>query len=315
MGQTRSIPRTATPQRTVPTQQIAIAQQAKSPRRTKPGQRTNKVASSVLLLLSSLTALAPVAMAQRGGMGAHMGGPIGGGVVVARPAPLAAAAPHAGAVALHAGAPMRVAGAPARTSVGRVVPPGGISRVGGNGVTVRRQGINFMSGIANLPLFPTNFNDSPGLGFDFPHLAAVNGRRFRSRFFRDFDNGFGFSGFLLTSPTVVVEVPAGETPQQPVEETVAANASGTDSRSSLEDQFLPSTSPSLPAPPPRDEAEYVFVRRDGTLLFGVAFSWDHGTLRYVTRDGLRRSVPQDALDMDATQQFNEQRGVSFRLPA
>jgi hypothetical protein len=183
---------------------------------------------------------------------------------------------------------------------------------------VQRQGINFMSGLANLPLFPNSFNDSPGLGFDFSHLAAVNSGRSRSRFHRGFgfDNGFGFSGFLLTSPEVIVEGPAGEGGQQPpIEEAVAANGASADNRSNLEDQFLPSTSSSIPAPPPRDEAEYVFVRRDGTLLFGVAFMWDHGTLRYVTRDGLRRSVPQEALDMDATQQFNEQRGVSFRLPA
>jgi hypothetical protein len=273
-------------------------------------RHTRLVASSAFLL-SSLAFFSPLALAQRGGVGT----PMTGGLAVARPAPVAAA-PHASGVAPHSGVPMRTAAAPARTSVGRVaVPPGGISRVGGNGVVVRRQGINSMSGLANLPLFPTSFNDSPGLGFDFPHLAAVNGGRFRSRFFRDFDNGFGFSGFLLTSPTVVVEVPAGEAPQQPVEEVAAGNGAGADGRSSLEDQFLPSTSPSTPAPPPRDEAEYVFVRRDGTLLFGVAFTWDHGTLRYVTRDGLRRSVPQEALDMDATQQFNEQRGVSFRLPA
>ena len=69
------------------------------------------------------------------------------------------------------------------------------------------------------------------------------------------------------------------------------------------------------ASPLPDAAEYVFVRRDGGLLFAVAYSWDNGMLRYVTRDGFRRSVTQDALDLDATQQFNEQRGLSFRLPA
>jgi hypothetical protein len=47
----------------------------------------------------------------------------------------------------------------------------------------------------------------------------------------------------------------------------------------------------------------------------VAYTWDHGTLRYVTRDGLRRSIASGALDMDATQQFNEQRGLNFKTPA
>jgi hypothetical protein len=34
----------------------------------------------------------------------------------------------------------------------------------------------------------------------------------------------------------------------------------------------------------------------------------------VTNEGLRRSVAVDLLDLDATKQFNEQRGLSFRLP-
>jgi hypothetical protein len=58
----------------------------------------------------------------------------------------------------------------------------------------------------------------------------------------------------------------------------------------------------------------VFVRRDGTLFFAVAYSWESGNLSYVTQEGFRRSVPRDALDLDATQQFNEQRGLNFRIP-
>ena len=136
-----------------------------------------------------------------------------------------------------------------------------------------------------------------------------------------FDNvaPFGFGGFLLTSPEVIVVegqpgenvLPAGALPG---EEEASANARSANGEN-LQDQFLPSGTRLGAAVPVRDAAEYVFVRRDGTLLFGVAYSWDNGTLRYVTREGLRRSVSQDALDMDATQQFNEQRGVNFRTPA
>jgi hypothetical protein len=57
------------------------------------------------------------------------------------------------------------------------------------------------------------------------------------------------------------------------------------------------------------------VRRDGTVFFAVAYAWENGTLRYVTSQGLRRTVTQDALDLDATRQFNEQRGLTFQLPA
>jgi hypothetical protein len=38
-------------------------------------------------------------------------------------------------------------------------------------------------------------------------------------------------------------------------------------------------------------------------------------LQYVTEEGLRRTVALNALDLDATTQFNEQRGVSMRPPA
>ena len=66
---------------------------------------------------------------------------------------------------------------------------------------------------------------------------------------------------------------------------------------------------------PADNDEFVFVRRDGTVFFAVAYSWEKGTLRYINSQGLRHTVTQDALDLDATKQFNEQRGLNFRLPA
>ena len=83
----------------------------------------------------------------------------------------------------------------------------------------------------------------------------------------------------------------------------------------------------IPAPPAyasrRDRAsaplapspEYIFVRRDGTVFFAVAYSWSNGSLQYITQEGLRRVIPLTTLDLDATSQFNEQRGLSFRSPA
>jgi len=59
--------------------------------------------------------------------------------------------------------------------------------------------------------------------------------------------------------------------------------------------------------------EYVFVRRDGTVFFAVAYSWENGALRYITNKGLRGTMTRDSLDLSATQQFNEQRGLSFPL--
>lgn len=70
---------------------------------------------------------------------------------------------------------------------------------------------------------------------------------------------------------------------------------------------------SNPAPAPA--SEYIFVRRDGTVFFAVAYSWVNGNLQYVTQDGFRKYVSASTLDMDATAQFNEQRGVVFHSPA
>jgi len=54
---------------------------------------------------------------------------------------------------------------------------------------------------------------------------------------------------------------------------------------------------------------------DGTVFFAVAFTFDSTDLRYVTRDGFRKTAPLASLDLAATQQFNEQRGLSPRLPS
>lgn len=255
----------------------------------------------IWILASSILVFSPLATAQH-----HNG--MGGGMVAAGPA--VAAAPHAVVTAPHAAGSAPHAGARLSTGVHMATAPVGTHRTQVNGITnaTANHHLNVMSGLANLPVFPTDFTNSPGLGFDYPHLAAVNSGRMH----RHLDGGasFGFGGFLLSSPgVVVVEGQPGESQQPVPEDNAVANANARDNGPDLDAQFLP-----VPAPV-RDAAEYVFVRRDGSLLFAVAYSWDNGTLRYVTRDGLRRSVAQDTLDMDATQQFNEQRGLNFRVPA
>lgn len=179
---------------------------------------------------------------------------------------------------------------------------------------------------ANFVFDGTDFQDVPGLGFDYPHLAAIGGNR-RShigRFADGFAAGFpfGFSGFLL-GPSVIEEgMPvaesqiAGAQSSAPDEQEIAGDASPVQrgphrSRSA---RRLEPEADSAPAPP-GDEEQYVFVRRDGSLVFAVAYAWESETLRYITPDGLRRSIGRDALDLDATRQFNEQRGVNFRAPA
>jgi hypothetical protein len=170
------------------------------------------------------------------------------------------------------------------------------------------------------------FSDVPGLGFDYPHLAAVGGNR-RHHGGR-FDGGFpfGFGGFLLNPPVLLDEgVPADSqaAQDQPAQDQVAQDDAP--DAAPTPEQYAqrrsrarrPPSEPqaeSAPAPVP-DVEQYVFVRRDGSLVFAVAYAWDNGTLRYVTPDGFRRSMGRDALDINATQQFNEQRGINFRAPA
>ncbi len=155
----------------------------------------------------------------------------------------------------------------------------------------------------------------PGLGFDAVHLAAVcgpggvgTGRSGQGApfFFPFFDGGFYM-------PSIPVEEEAAATDAQ-LQGSAAADAH--EARRSVRDS---QPAPALVAEPdqtPICEAEqYVFVRRDGTVFFAVGYAWENGTLRYVTSEGLRRNIAKNALDLEATQQFNEQRGLNFRLPA
>ena len=67
-------------------------------------------------------------------------------------------------------------------------------------------------------------------------------------------------------------------------------------------------------PPSEPVYDFVFVKRDGTKIFAVAYSLTKDNLQYVTKEGLRRTVPLDALDFDATQKSNEERGNTVNLP-
>jgi hypothetical protein len=130
-------------------------------------------------------------------------------------------------------------------------------------------------------------------------------------FFPFFDGGFVLPG----SSAAVEENSTTDASQQDAAEAESRERSRR-YRASLQ-AAAPAPAPAIEtanAGPPSND-EFVFVRRDGTVFFAVAYSWENGTLRYVTNEGLRRTVKQDALDMGATQQFNEQRGVIFRAPA
>jgi hypothetical protein len=157
-------------------------------------------------------------------------------------------------------------------------------------------------------------SSAPGFGFDEAHLAATCGsgtvglRRGGVPFFSPFFGG----GFYVPDFSAAADEGSAADSVQPETTDAEVRERGRRYRGAE-----PVTEPVVEASnaAPTDNDEFVFVRRDGTLFFAVAYAWENGTLRYITSQGLRQIVTQDALDLDATRQFNEQRGLNFRLPA
>jgi len=261
-----------------------------------------------LIATASVAVLPAIAFAQGRGMMSGMARP-------AMSAPAAHVAMHASPVT---GAHVSSAGHAyadyprfVRTRSGAVVPRTS-PRVG---TPIR----NRASGGSSRPLRSQD-EMVPGLGFDYAHVAALHPRGIHGRD-RNRNRGFGdgffplFYGGGYYMPLFPDDVDAAP----------AADAQAADNEQSEPVQRAPrpgdyeprqSRAPAAQAAVAEPESEpYVFVRRDGTLFFANAYAWENGTLRYITPEGLRRTVTSDKLDLNATQQFNEQRGLTFRLPA
>jgi hypothetical protein len=162
----------------------------------------------------------------------------------------------------------------------------------------------------------------PGLGFDAVHVAATRGNRAGGgrdrRDGRGRGNEFGvlfpfFDGGGYYVPTGPDMVGDAQGDGQGVEDAEDQGPVERDDRPPRADGV---NRPPVEQPGPQANVpEYVFVRRDGTVFFAVAYSWEQGSLRYISSEGTRRSVSRDTLDLKATQQFNEERGLTFRSPA
>ncbi len=286
----------------------------------------------VLFLLSFVTIIPGGLAAQgRGGMPAR--------AAAAAPAANVSAAAHPGA-GMHASvmpgqAVAQASGSPASHLVASRAPNGQmvLRRVAtttgvhtgtrGNG-TVVRGGVRGVVGNGQLSStrrrrsnfeFSPNSGSVPGLGFDYVHAAAthpngVNGRHHR------FNDGavlfpFGGGGYFLPTETIVEAQDEGQPEEDAEEEVVPAERPAR-----VRSVDRAPLKPVLEEPAPQtDVPEFVFVRRDGTVFFAVAYSWEKDALRYISSEGLRRTVSRETLDLDATQHFNEQRGMTFRAPA
>jgi hypothetical protein len=156
----------------------------------------------------------------------------------------------------------------------------------------------------------------PGLGFDAVHFAATHpndtrrnrqGRQELSFFF-PFFGGMPSNSYVPAEengePSEAQQVAEAPQYEEPSPRSSRPRGESWSSAGAL-------TPLDVAAPQPENQ-EYIFVRSDGTVFFAIAFSWDRDMLRYVTREGLRQSAARGSLDLDATRQFNEQRGLSFR---
>jgi hypothetical protein len=258
-----------------------------------------------LIAIVSLAVLPAIASAQRGGMGAGM----------ARPA-MAAPAPH---VAMHA--------APAvGTRTTSQVNSGTHTTWGMRYVRTRSGAIvarPIQRSTAPVPRAGSgrqllSQDTVPGLGFDYAHVAAVHphgihdrnrNRQFVGTYIPFFYGGgyyMPFSSDEYADEAPPADPQQADSGQQQAPQTVYSDRPAKPSR-----DYIPA-----PQTASEQEAEqYVFVRRDGTVFFASAYAWENGTLRYITTEGLRHTVTADKLDLDATQQFNEQRGLNFHSPA
>ena len=251
------------------------------------------------------------------------------GMVVFLPASLLAqgrgmmpSASHAVAVAPRGAMPASHVGmVPAAPGKGIVVRGGGvhpragtpIARNGQRPIGTRRHNRADEIGLR------ADCGSAPGLGFDAVHQAAtcgtgsVGSRRSGRQvplFFPFFEGGFFLPGAVIPA-----EESAAAENLQPEVPDAEAREYGRRHRATQTAVAAPTAAIEEAGPAQPDTEEFVFVRRDGTVFFAVAYAWENGTLRYVTSQGLRHTVTLDALDLGATQQFNEQRGLNFHSPA
>jgi hypothetical protein len=160
----------------------------------------------------------------------------------------------------------------------------------------------------------------PGLGFDYPHLAAISGNSLGTASFRaGFTDGSSFITPVFLGGYPYEYQPAPQQPQviiiqQPSPIVVVQQPTPVSQAPSA-----PSKENAAPSPPPaeaapaQDVSPFVLIRRDGKTLFATAYSVSGADLRYITPEGIRRTLPLADLDASATQRMNEDRGATFQL--
>src|SRR5579863_8692096 len=176
-----------------------------------------------------------------------------------------------------------------------------------------------------------SFSGVPGLGFDFPHLAAIsgslrnnsshfghNGRRGQGSFVPIFFSGYpyGYEDLGYDQPEQQQDQQTGQQSQvQPqiivIQQPVPAQHDADSERHS--GSLSGSESAPQAAVPIPDVGDFILVRRDGRILFASVFSVVGAQLHYVTREGIRHILAMSDLDADATRQMNEACGTTVQI--
>lgn len=182
-----------------------------------------------------------------------------------------------------------------------------------------------------------SFDDSsgvPGLGFDFPHLAAISGALHNGSFHFGHHNHFEQGSFVPILfggypyyPYYADDFGYDPQEQQPAQQPVpqsqpqpqiiviqmpAPAQQAADSGNDTGNLSATGSAPQAEAPI-RDVGDFIFVRRDGRILFASVFSVVGTQLTYVTPEGFRRTLEMSDLDGDATQQMNEAHGTTVQI--
>lgn len=169
-------------------------------------------------------------------------------------------------------------------------------------------------------------NGVPGLGFDFAHLAALNGNlgvraiidpvtqhelALTEQLLRD-EQGVPVSTFIPFSgysEPVAYEQPA---PQQPPQIIVLQQPVASQEQPAAEAP-APSTAQTAEQPPLPPVGEFVLVLHSGKQIKAVAFTRQSDSIVYITAGGTRGSFPAADLDASATEQLNQQHGTPLKL--
>jgi len=221
--------------------------------------------------------------------------------------------------------PMHVA-VPARVAGGSVAPSTSGVRASRQATVIQVSPNDRVISSSGSFANSVNFGDEigvPGLGFDYPHLAAISG---------NFHNPPGTGRGMLREPNFITPIFFGGFPyysdfqdyqqvqQQPQQQPQIiviqqpAPAVAVQQAAPAPQESTGSAAAPAPLPAPvREVGEFILVRRDGRVLFASVFSVIGNQVQYVTPEGIRHTLPLAELDTVATQDMNEARGTTLQF--